>query len=241
MPEHRPLKVLVAVVAYNEGDKLKQLVRRFPPDPDYELLFVDDGSTDDSPDFIRARGHQLLRHAQNLGVGAAIRDAISYATQRSADAIVIMSGNGKMQPEEIPLLVEPIRRGMADYVQGSRYLKGGRRPNLPAFRNLAIRAMTLLANLALGFRGTDVTCGFRAYRLDLIDRCGVNIDQPWLNRYEMEYYLHIKFLRCKLRTVEVPVSMAYPKQRKNYSKIRPFSGWWSMLRPWVFLLLRIKK
>jgi len=57
----------------------------------------------------------------------------------------------------------------------------------------------------------------------------------------MEYYLHFKAVRRGSRVVEVPVSMVYPEHRKNYSKIKPLTGWWSMLRPWVFLLLRIKK
>jgi len=234
-------KVLVTVLTYNEGGKLKALTKRFPSERDYHLLFVDDGSTDGTETFLRNSGYELIRHDSNQGVGAGIRDGIGYGRRHGFDIIVVMAGNGKMLPEEIPRLVTPIRDGRADYVQGSRYLEGGGSPNLPLFRKLAIRLFTAIVNLAVGFKGTDITCGFRAYRLDLFDHAEIDIDQEWLGRYEMEYYIHYKVLKLGYRVVEAPVAMVYPPQKKNYSKIKPFVGWWSMIRPWVFLILRLKR
>ena len=57
----------------------------------------------------------------------------------------------------------------------------------------------------------------------------------------MEYYLHYKVIKGGYRLIEVPVSMVYPESGQDYSKIKPFVGWWSMIRPWVFLSLGIKK
>lgn len=235
------LRTQVTVVTYNERDKLEALLDEFPTQRSYDLLFVDDGSTDGSADIIESAGLPLVRHTTNRGVGAVIRSAIQHARGNGYDVIVIMAGNGKMRPGEIPELLKPIEQGRADYVQGSRYLKGGQSPNLPLFRKVMIRLFTLVVNLFSGYRGTDVTCGFRAYRLDVIDRTEANLDQDWLDEYEMEYYIHYHVLKSGLQIVEVPVSMVYPKQRRNYSKIRPFVGWWSMIRPWIFLHLRIRK
>jgi dolichol-phosphate mannosyltransferase len=75
----------------------------------------------------------------------------------------------------------------------------------------------------------------------LFDDPAIDIDQVWLGRYEMEYYIHYKVLKLGYRLVEAPVSMVYPAERKNYSKIKPFVGWWSMIRPWIFLILKLRK
>lgn len=235
------MRTLVTVVTFNEGEKLRSLVTRFPVNPDYELLFIDDGSDDGSCEFLRNVGHNVIRHETNLGVGVGIREAVAYGRQHDFDAIVIMAGNGKMLPEEIPRLTEPLESGRVDYVQGSRYLVGGRSPNLPLFRRVMIRLFTVAVNLATASNGTDITCGFRAYRLKIFDIQDIDIDQDWLGRYEMEYYIHYKVIHHDLRVCEVPVSMVYPASGKNYSKISAFTGWWSMIRPWVFLVLRIKK
>jgi dolichol-phosphate mannosyltransferase len=234
-------RTLVAVITYNEGEKLRHLLSRFPEDTEYDVLVVDDGSTDGTQALLREQGRQCIRHEENRGVGAAIRGAIGYGRSRGYELIVIMAGNGKMLPAEIPTLLEPLLVGKADYVQGSRYLGGERSPNLPTGRKLAIKAFTAVANLLLGFRGTDITCGFRAYRLDLFDDPHFRIDQSWLDRYELEYYVHYKAVKLGYRLCEVPVSMIYPEERRNYSKIKAFTGWWSIIRPWIFLTLRLRR
>jgi dolichol-phosphate mannosyltransferase len=234
-------KVLVTVVTFNEGEKLKALVPRFSQDGAYDLLFIDDGSNDGSDQFLESLEHRVIRHQTNLGVGAGIRDAVKFGRQNGYDIIVIMAGNGKMQPEEIPQLIQPILDDRADYVQGSRYLEGGRSPNLPLFRRVTIRLFTAVVNLAIRFNGTDITCGFRAYRLNIFDHPEINIDQDWLGRYEMEYYIHYKVATLGFRMTEAPVAMVYPAENTNYSKIKPLVDWWSMVRPWIFLILRLKK
>ena len=235
-----PGSVLVAVVVYNEGERLGRVLAQFPKQRSYDVLVVDDGSTDGSTQTARAVGLTVLAHNTNRGVGAAIRTAITYARAQGYEFMVVMAGNGKMLPAEIPRLTEPLLAGQADYVQGSRYLAGGRAPNLPLFRRVMIHLFTRLVNAVSDFRGTDVTCGFRAYRLSVLDLPGVNLEQLWLDHYEMEYYIHHHVLRARLRVVEVPISMVYPDGGKDYSKIRPFRGWWSMVRPWILLKLHLK-
>lgn len=234
-------KTLIAVLTFNEGEKLARLLKSFKLEPHQSLLIVDDGSDDSTIDLLKNSGQPFLRHEQNLGVGAGIKTAVGYARENNFEVIVIMAGNGKMDPVEINRLTDPINNDRADYVQGSRYLAGGQSDNLPTFRNFAIKLFTAIVNLFLGFKGTDITCGFRAYKLSVLYHPEINIDQDWLGRYEMEYYIHYKTIKAGFRVVEVPVSMNYPKEKKNYSKIKPFVGWWSMIRPWVFLILKIKK
>jgi dolichol-phosphate mannosyltransferase len=87
---------------------------------------------------------------------------------------------------------------------------------------------------------SDVTNGFRAYRLALLDDPRIRIDQPWLDRYELEYYLHWKAITLDYRVIEVGVSKTYPKDGRNYSKIRKVRDWWSIIRPTLLLWLHLK-
>ncbi len=234
-------KILVSVFVFNEGEKLKKLVKLFPENREYDILFVDDGSTDGSFEFLKENDYTIIRHEKNIGIGRGIKEAINFGRQEGYEIIVVMAANGKMQPSEIHRLTDPITKDNYDYVQGSRYLEGGQSPNLPLFRKVTIRIFTWLVNFFTGFKGTDVTCGFRAYRLDIFDNPKIILDQEWLDKYEAEYYIHYHVLRGNYKVTEAPVSMVYPKEKKNYSKIKPFSGWWSMIRPWLFLYLGIKK
>jgi dolichol-phosphate mannosyltransferase len=238
MPES---DILVSLFVFNEGEKLKEVVASFPENRNYDLLFIDDGSTDGSYEFLQGRGYRLIRHEKNIGIGYGIREAIRYGRENRYQIVVIMAANGKMLPSEIDRLVRPIEAGGFDYVQGSRYLPGGRSPNLPLFRRMTIRLFTIIVNLFTGYKGTDVTCGFRAYRLSLFDDPRFDLEQAWLDKYEMEYYIHYHVLKGGYRVTDAPVSMVYPEERKNYSKIKPLVGWWSMIRPWLYLIFKIRK
>lgn len=235
------MKFLTAVFCYNEGEKIRKVLDKFGSNRDYDVVLIDDGSDDDSPQIISQYPFPVLRHGTNAGVGEGLRTLFAYACKQGYDAVVIMAGNGKMDVDHVPRLIAPIRDSGFDYVQGSRYLKGGKSANMPRYRTLMIKAFTTIVNLFMGIKGSDVTCGFRAYRTDILTRAEININQDWLGRYEMEYYIHYKVLKAGLKFIEVPVSMIYPSGGQEYSKIKMGSGWWSMIRPWIFLILRLKK
>lgn len=234
-------RVLVAVLVFNEGARLRQTLSRFPANPPYDVVVMDDGSTDDAPRVAAEFPFHYIRNETNRGVGAAIRTVIGFATDQGFDVLVPMAGNAKMHPSDIPNLLKPILKDGYDYVQGSRFLQGGRSENLPLFRRLTIPLFTGIVRLLVGYRGTDVTCGMRAYRLDIVRHPKVDITQEWLNRYEMEYYIHYYAIKLGYKITEAPVAMTYPSDMKNYSKIKAITGWWSMIRPWVFLSLHLKR
>jgi len=226
---------------WNEGARLRAMVPRLRSGLVDEFVAVDDGSTDHGAEILEQAGLHVLRQPHR-GAGAAIKLAVQYGRENGFDTLVLMAGNNKDDPEEIPRLLKPIIQDGCDYVQGSRFLSGGSSPHLPAFRWLAIKLLSLLFRLYAWKRCTDLTNGFRAYRLRLFDDPRINIGQDWLDTYEYEYYVHWKAYTLGYRVTEVPVTKSYPAQKGvSYSKIRPFTGWWSMLRPFVLLALRIKK
>jgi len=235
---------LVLVVNYNQaqeiGAYLSEVLRFFPVD---EVLVIDDGSNDGSAEIAEDMGFSLVRHGKNFGIGAAIRSGLQYALAHDFEGVLISSSNGKMVPGEFPKLLSHLDEGRFSYIQGSRFVEAGRSLNLPLFRALTIPLLSSFFTLIFRQKMTDITCGLRAYKVSLLKDPRIHLDQEWLNRYELEYYLHIKFLReLKLEMLEVPVTIKYSHlQPKRLSKIRPISGWWSMARPFLFLFLGIKK
>jgi dolichol-phosphate mannosyltransferase len=224
---------------FNERHSIEALVRRVPPEI-AETIVVDDGSDDGGPDLARAAGARVIVQGRRRGVGAAIRTGIEAARASGHGTVVVLAANGKDDPAEAGRLIEKLQAGY-DYVQGSRFLpEGGASLHLPRGRGLMIRGYTVLFRALSGFSGTDVTNGFRAYRLSLLDDPRIRINQSWLDRYELEYYVHWKAIELGYRVVEVGVSKTYPKGGGNYSKIRRVRDWWSIVRPTLLLWSRLK-
>lgn len=237
-PGHR---ILAMFPFYNEESKIVNMALRLRHGLADKIVGVNDGSTDDGPGILRAHGIHVL-DMQHTGAGACIRRAVEYGRANGFDILVVMAGNNKDNPEEIPRLLAPIIEGHADYVQGSRFMKGGLSSNLPLFRLVAIKFLSLVFSAYTWQWCTDLTNGFRAYRLTLFDDPRINIWQEWLNKYEYEFYVHLNVHRYGYKTAEVAVTKTYPGIKGvPYTKVKPFTGWWQMLRPFVLLTLHLKK
>ena len=242
------VKVLVCPIAFNEHAKIKNVIKRFLESSAFgkaDYLVVDDGSTDATSAIISQhapQGVKTIKHSSQKGVGAAIRTAIRYAGVQGYDVLVIMAGNDKDDPNEIFSLVDPLWKEGYDLVQGSRYKGGcGARGDMPLYRRWATRLHPFLFSLASGRWVTDSTNGFRAMKMSLFKDPRIDLDQPWLDHYELEPYVLFKALTLGYRYKEVLVTKTYPPRKIGYTKMKPVLGWWSILRPVFFLGLRIKR
>lgn len=182
-----------------------------------------------------------IYNEKRMGIGYAIREGLKYSLKKSYDVVVVMAGNGKDSPEEIPRLLKAIEKGY-DYVQGSRFLPGGGHEKTPILRGVFIRLWPWIWHLLTGAKCTDVTNGFRAYKTRILKDKRVNIDQEWLNYYALEYYIHYKAITLGYKFAEVPVTKKYMfRHRGGYSKIVPYRDWIHIVMPLILLKFGAKK
>jgi len=234
-------KVIAVIPCLNEERKIVSVVKRIQNmhiQAIDEILIVDDGSSDDSASVAEGLGATVIRLDRVMGVGVALRTGFQYAIRNAYDIVVVLAGNNKDEPEEIPSLLDPIVEKKADFVQGSRFLNKNRvQRNMPFYRRIATRIHPLLFSLCVGKKVTESTNGFRALRVTLLNDRRICLDQSWLDTYELEPYLYYKVITLGYRTYEVPCTKIYPHRTLGYTKMRPFLDWWSILKPMFFLRL----
>jgi polyprenyl-phospho-N-acetylgalactosaminyl synthase len=151
----------VLVPAYNEAAVLEVTLAPLI-DAGYTVVVVDDGSTDRTWSTLEALPVVRLRHAANLGQGAALATAIRFAAAHHATAAVTFDADGQHDAAQIPALLAPVLDGRADVVLGSRFLDPRDTRAIPPFRRLALRAATVVNGLFTGLWLTDAHNGFRA-------------------------------------------------------------------------------
>jgi dolichol-phosphate mannosyltransferase len=239
---YRGLKVMAMAPVLNEELKISEVVRRTPRNIVDEVLVIDDGSTDNSAAVAQELGARVLSMGKVVGVGAALRAGYREALAGGFDVAVVMAGNNKDAPEEIPMLLDPIADDVADFVQGSRFLKKNAHfGEMPFYRKIATRVHPLLFSLVAGKWVTESTNGFRATHRRVLEDPRLDLDQDWIDEYELEPYLYIRAIQLGYRTTEAAVTKVYPPKKLGQTKMKPITGWWSMLRPLFYLGLRIKK
>lgn len=183
----------------------------------------------------------VISNQERKGVGFAIRQGIDYGLSHGYEIAIVMAGNNKDDPGEISRLLDPILKNGCDYVQGSRFLPGGRSVRNPFLRGVFSRLVPFFWTLLTKVRCTDVTNGFRAYRLKIFSDKRINVWQDWLDSYQLEYYIHYKVLTLGYKMKEVPVSKVYEyAHRGGYSRISPLRDWWKIAGPLIYLKLGVK-
>lgn len=225
-PKMQDYCVIIPVI--NEGERIRsQLKKMHYLVGAVDIIIADGGSTDGSLDelFLRSIGVRALLTKRDSGkLSAQLRIGYAYALNEGYKGIISVDGNDKDGVDAIPRFIEELKRGV-DFVQGSRYIKGGQAINTPVIRDLAIRMIHApLISLAARHRFTDTTNGFRAYsRRYLLDE-RVQPFRDVFNVYELLAYLSIKASRIGLSVKEIPVTRKYPDNGEVPTKISHFRG-----------------
>jgi hypothetical protein len=217
--------LLAIVPAYNEADAIGSTVRDLQRHaPDFDVLVIDDGSTDDTARCASSAGALVLRHPFNLGIGGAVQSGYQFALERGYEVAVQVDGDGQHDARQIGDLLQALRSDPAiNMVTGSRFLQQCDGYQSTASRRLGIRIFARMLSMVTGRRVTDPTSGFR-----MCDRNGIELfarDYPH-DYPEVEAVLMVHFHR--LNTIEVPVRMR--SRQGGVSSIRSTASAYYMIK-----------
>ena len=202
-------KLTVVIPVYNEENTVEFLLdcvadAPIPEFMDLEIIVVDDCSTDGSRDLLRGLAakpncpFQLLEQDRNRGKGAAIRRGFSEA---SGDIILVQDADLEYDPQEYPILIQPILEGRADVVYGSRFLGGGAHRVLFFWHSVGNRFLTMLSNMLTDLNLTDMETCYKVFRREVIQ--GIELRS---NRFGIEPEMTAKIAKLQVRIYEVPIS-----------------------------------
>lgn len=182
------------------------------------IIVVDDGSEEPLAPICAARNCHYLKHAMNLGQGAALQTGIQYAIIRQAKVIITFDADGQHDPSDIAKMVEIIIENKADIVLGSRFM--GSAKGIPFSRKMVIKTACFIQFLLSGLWMTDAHNGLRAISLEAAKK--IHLTE---NRMAHATEIILEISRHKLRWVEVPVHIVYSaysrkKGQKTVNSIR---------------------
>lgn len=234
---YRSLRVAVVIPAYNEARAIGATVAGIPELVD-RVLVVDDCSRDATAELARAAAAphaercQVIRHAENRGVGAAISTGYRHALTDQCDVVAVMAGDGQMDPADLPRVLDPIADGRADYVKGNRFLHPEIWTAMPPSRIVGNLALSAATRITSGYRHIfDSQCGYTAVHRRVLAEIDLDALFP---RYGYPNDLLSRLAIAGARVVDVPVRPIYGPHWKSGINLRtavhPIP--WVLLRSW---------
>ncbi|MEG2053872.1 MAG: glycosyltransferase family 2 protein [Oscillospiraceae bacterium] len=220
--------LLIPVI--NEGDRIRQELMRANKagiEKIVDIIICDGDSTDGSVEggLLTHFGVNTLLVKKSEGrQGAQLRMGIYFALKRGYKGILTIDGNNKDSIESVPLFIEKLNDGF-DFVQGSRFIKGGEAINTPFIRTVAVKLIHApVISLTAKQKFTDTTNAFRGYSSRYLSDVRTAPLREVFTGYELLCYLSTRFATLGMQGCEVPVKREYPKTGKTPTKISPIKG-----------------
>ena len=200
MPGKKPL-IVAGIPAYNEEKTIAKVIvltKRYVD----KVIVCDDGSDDLTGEIAKELGAIVIRHENNMGVGAATADIFDKARELGAGILVTLDADGQHDPRDIPRLIEPILKGEADIVIGSRFLSEEK--EVPKLREFGVKVFTKMTQVISKYNLTDAQSGFRAF-----NKRALYTVYPTEKGFGVITEILIKAARSNLRVKEVPTTIRY--------------------------------
>lgn len=215
---------LVVIPAYNEATVLAAVCATIPIG--WDVLVVDDGSTDNTAEIARQAGARVVQHHINRGLGGALRTGFRFAVENNYDAVLTMDADGQHTGADLPALMRALVAG-AEVVIGARQLTA----EIPSHRQWYNKFGTLFGNSLLGGLPVDSQSGMRALRTTAVQQM-----QLKCSRMEISSEIIAESFRLGLKVVEVPITVRYTNY--SLSKGQSFgegikTAWRLFLRAWL--------
>lgn len=203
--------MIACIPAHNEERNIASVVVRASKYVD-KVIVCDDGSTDLTGEIAERLGAEVLRHGVNMGYGAALGSLFRRARELNPDVMVILDADLQHNPQDIPKLVEPVVKGEADIVIGSRFLRMSV-SDMPAYRKLGVKIISRVAG-RFSYSLSDAQSGFRAY-----SRKALKLIQPAEQGMGASTEILLKAKEHGLAVKEIPIKIRYDGKR---AKRNPF-------------------
>jgi glycosyltransferase involved in cell wall biosynthesis len=218
--------VFVIMPAYNAGRTIERVFERIPPEARDRItryVVVDDGSTDGTQAALARLGSRYptlvaLRHERNRGYGAAEKTLLDYAVREGAEVAILLHSDGQYSPEKLPQMLAPFDRGEADMVQGSRMLGASAlRGGMPLYKFVANKALTVLANLALGLRMAEYFSGYMAYHRSALQAIPY---RRLADTFQFDMQMLVMAKVKNLRVTEIAIPTIYADEVSHLKPVR---------------------
>ncbi len=206
------------IPAYNEESRIAPVILKARKHVDL-VIVCDDGSSDMTSEVAKDLGAVVVKHPKNMGYGAALRTLFLEALRRNVDVAVTLDADGQHDPGFIPSLVEPIERGEADVVIGSRFMQGGGAPGMSPLRRLALRFLNWFGRKAVNLDIRDTQSGMRAYSKRALEVAADAMERGMA----VSYGILKELAKAGLRVKEVPITVTYGGVKPSKNPVLHFS------------------
>lgn len=234
--EIKTKEYVVLIPIINEGERISAELQRAMDNnvADFaDIVICDGGSSDGCTDETKLKSLQVnsLLVKQDEGKqGAQLRMGIWWALERGYDGIITIDGNNKDSIEDVPHFIEKLKEGY-DFIQGSRFVKGGKAVNTPFIRFVSVKLLHApIISLTAHQHFTDTTNAYRAYSRRYLTDERVQPLRDVFMTYELLAYLSVRATQIGMKACEIPVTRAYPPKGKTPTKISFFKGNANLMR-----------